>query len=102
VQGLFEPGMAGAMVRGVLDQGERLRAKSVQVLRRGDRNCWVEIVLQEGKNREIRRMVDSFGLEVSRLVRVRIGDVQLGDLPKGGVRALTATEVDGLRKCRPD
>jgi 23S rRNA pseudouridine2605 synthase len=100
VGGIVQPAMIEAMTGGVVDEGERLQAQSVQVIRSGDKNCWIEIVLQEGKNREIRRMLESFGLEVLRLIRVRIGDLPLGDLPKGGVRSLTEPEVEALRQGR--
>jgi len=98
--GILAPDAIYGMTRGVLDEGERLQAISVQVLRSGESNCWVEIVLQEGKNREIRRMLKVFGLEVLRLVRIRIGDLPLGDLAKGCVRPLTESEVEGLRQVR--
>ncbi len=72
--------------------GELLRAKHARVLRRGERNAWLEIVLDEGKNRQIRRIFEHLGIEVLRLVRVAIGPLQLGDLAKGKFRALTARE----------
>jgi len=100
IDGLLEPAMIERMIEGVIDEGERLRAISVQTLREGEKNRWIEIVLQEGKNREIRRMLKVLGLGVLRLVRVRIGPVLLGDLEKGAVRALTEAEVDGLRQGR--
>jgi len=86
------------MTQGVRDGGELLRAKSVKVLRNDEQDSWIEIVLQEGKNREIRRMLKVLGFEVQRLVRLRIGDLVLGDLAKGAVRPLTDAEVEGLRK----
>jgi len=97
VDGMLDPAMAEEMTRGVVDNGERLRATSVQTLRTGNKNCWIEIVLQEGKNREIRRMLKAFGLDVLRLIRVRIGPLPLGDLAKGAVRHLTEAEVEALR-----
>jgi 23S rRNA pseudouridine2605 synthase len=78
--------------RGVRDGGEFLRATRVSLLRSGERNCWLEIVLEEGKNRQIRRMLDSLGIEVLRVVRVAIGPLKLGDLPKGKIRSLTSAE----------
>ena len=57
------------------------------MLRSGEKNCWLEIMLDEGKNRQIRRMLDGLGVEVLRLVRVAIGPLQLGNLAKGSYRA---------------
>jgi 23S rRNA pseudouridine2605 synthase len=73
-------------------EGETLRVKAASVLRQGERNSWMEIILDEGKNRHIRRMLETLGIEVLRLVRVAIGPLALGDLPKGATRALTAEE----------
>jgi 23S rRNA pseudouridine2605 synthase len=81
-----------ALVRGAKDGGQLLRAKQARRLRAGKKNCWLEIVLDEGKNRHIRRMMKSMGVEVLRLVRVAIGPLQLGDLAKGQHRPLTADE----------
>ena len=54
------------------------------------------MVLDEGKNRQIRRMLDALGIEVLRLVRVSIGPLKLGDLAKGAYRALRPEEKDAL------
>jgi 23S rRNA pseudouridine2605 synthase len=76
--------------------GEILRAKQARRLRAGQKNCWLEIILDEGKNRQIRRMMEAMDVEVLRLMRVAIGPLQLGELPKGGHRALTAEEKQRL------
>jgi 23S rRNA pseudouridine2605 synthase len=82
-----------ALVRGVKTKdGEVLRAKQARRLRSGYKNCWLEIVLDEGKNRQIRRMIEASGIEVLRLVRVAIGPLQMGDLAKGEHRSLTSDE----------
>jgi len=80
------------------EEGEFLRVKRAGILREGERNCWLEIVLDEGKNRQIRKMLENLGIEVLRLVRVAIGPLALGDLPKGAHRELSPAEkmlVDG-------
>src|SRR5713226_8612587 len=73
-----------------------LCVKNVRVLRSGERNSWIEIVLNEGKNRHIRRMLDALKIEALRLVRVAIGPLALGDLPKGATRALSHEEKQSL------
>jgi 23S rRNA pseudouridine2605 synthase len=97
VNRLADPALCEQLVRGVpTDDGDHLVAKRVSLLRQGARNSWLEITLTEGRNRHIRRLLDALGLEVLRLVRVAIGPLELGDLPKGQWRHLTDSEVDGL------
>ncbi len=81
-----------AMLRGVGSSDHWLRVQGVRVLRSGQKNCWLEVVLDEGKNRQIRRILESLGTEVLRLIRVAVGPLHLGELPKGGTRHLTAPE----------
>jgi len=76
--------------------GEILRVKHAAIVRSGKKNCWLEIVLDEGKNRQIRRLLSALGVEVLRLIRIAIGPLQLGDLPKGTVRQLTHEEKASL------
>lgn len=80
------------------EEGEFLRVSAVRILRGGKRNSWLEIVLDEGRNRHIRRMLSSLGVAVLRLVRVVIGPLPLGELPKGRVRALTGDEKHAIDK----
>jgi 23S rRNA pseudouridine2605 synthase len=75
---------------------EHLRAKGARLLRHGDKNSWLEITLDEGKNRQIRRLLEAQGVRVLRLVRVSIGPLKLGDLKKGSVRPLTAEEKEEI------
>lgn len=76
----------------------QLSAQSVQLLRQGEKRAWLEIVLNEGKNRQIRRMLEALGIGVLRLIRVRIGSLQLGALEKGKWRQLTDTELASLQR----
>ena len=84
------------LVHGVESDGEILRAKRVRCLRTGDKHAWLEIVLDEGRNRQIRRLLTALDVRVLRLVRVAVGTLALGTLAKGRWRALSATEVDEL------
>lgn len=81
---------------GVRDDGEWLAARSVMELRRGEKNAWLEIVLDEGRNRQIRRLLAALDVSVLRLIRVAIGPLQLGNLAKGQWRELDAEEVRAL------
>ncbi len=84
------------LTRGATVEGERLCAKSVRNLRSGQKNAWLEIILAEGRNRQIRRLLSAFEVGVLRLVRVGVGTLRLGQLAKGGWRALTAQEIAAL------
>lgn len=83
------------LCRGITDDGERLHAHQIEVL--PERNNYI-FELNEGKKREIRRMVRSAGAQTLQLRRLSVGEVELGDLPIGQWRHLTAGEVDSLRK----
>ena len=98
---LPDAGLLEALVIGTDDRGERLSAKSVIEMRRGQRNAWLEIVLDEGRNRQIRRLLAVFDIDVLRLVRISIGNLQLGELPGGAWRHLSADEVGSLRQSAP-
>ena len=87
------------LTSGLKVEGDFLAAKRATVLRHGTRNSWLEIVLDEGKNRHIRRLLGSLGINVLRLVRVALGPLLLGELGKGQFRHLTEEEV---RQCSPE
>jgi 23S rRNA pseudouridine2605 synthase len=84
---------------GVVDEGtgERLDVKAISLLRTGSRSgAWFEVVLDEGKNRQLRRIFSAVGVDVLRLVRVAVGPLVLGDLAKGAWRMLLPDEVRRL------
>lgn len=96
VKGTLESGVIRRLTAGVEHEGELLKALKVRVLASGKSTSLVELVLGEGKNREVRRLFESQGLEVIRLVRTQIGKIRLGQLPSGKWRTLTDTEVKTL------
>jgi 23S rRNA pseudouridine2605 synthase len=93
---LPDAALLSSLERGVHVDGERLAAKSARCLRSGQKNAWLEIVLDEGRNRQIRRLLSAFEIAALRLVRVSVGKLQLGELPKGQWRVLTDQEIDML------
>jgi 23S rRNA pseudouridine2605 synthase len=98
VDAIPDAALLAALVAGVESDGADgpLRAKSATLLREGTRNAWLEIVLDEGRNRHIRRLLESFDVGVLRLVRTAVGDIALGDLAKGAWRPLAAAEIARL------
>ena len=78
--------------------GEPIRPAQVELLRRTGRTAELSVTIHEGKNRQIRRMCQACGLTVKRLRRVREHTLELGDLPAGKWRYLTAEEIAGLRE----
>lgn len=96
VDGLPDAALLDALEHGVDDGGEWLQAASVRMLRHGARNAWLEIALDEGRNRQIRRLLAAHDLGVLRLVRVAVGTLVLGDLAKGVWRPLTTDEISAL------
>lgn len=96
VAGQPDATVLAAMRAGVDDGGEWLKARQVGLLRVGEKNAWLEVVLDEGRNRHIRRLLAALGFDVLRLIRVAIGPLKLGDLAKGQWRRLSAGEVRAL------
>jgi 23S rRNA pseudouridine2605 synthase len=90
---LADASLGQRLVDGALtDRGDFLAAKGVRVLRQGKRNSWIEVTLDEGKNRHVRRLVEALGVHALRLVRVALGPLHLGKLAKGEHRHLTDEE----------
>lgn len=92
-----EPALSALRAGVVLPDGTQTRSARVRLLGTGrDGTTWIEIVLTEGKNRQVRRMCAAIGHHVRELARVSIGGLALGDLASGAWRRLTNEEVNQL------
>ena len=88
---------AGALRRPIVYKGVRYCAAEVRILRSAEERALIDVTVREGKNREVRNMCASAGLKVHRLLRIRQGEIALGDLPAGQWRYLTAKELEYLQ-----
>jgi pseudouridine synthase len=88
VRGEFSKVQAAEAITGVVEGGERLQCHTVKIQKSSGRESHLEVVLVQGKNREIRRLFQSLGHEVTRLRRIQYGPFKLDDLPSGGWREI--------------
>lgn len=86
------------LMEGIEIEGIRYGPIDANMERRTGRNQWIELTLTEGKNREVRRVLEHLGLQVSRLLRTRYGPFELADLPRGAVEEVPQVQVERFRK----
>ncbi len=86
------------LIEGITVEGVRYGPIDAHLERRTGRNQWIELTLTEGKNREVRRVLEHLGLKVSRLLRTAYGPFALGDLPRGMTDEIKQAEVERFRK----
>ena len=96
VEGRVEAETLNRFTRGLVHEGEKLRAEKARLISSSLSRSTVELDLTEGKNREVRRLFESQGLTVKRLQRVQIGRIKLGELKPGKWRSLTEPEIKSL------
>lgn len=94
VHGEVDEAKLASLSKGVTIEGIHYGAIEAKLERRQRSNAWIAIALTEGKNREIRRIMDYLGLPVSRLIRVAFGPFSLGDLPPGAIAEVDPRSVD--------
>jgi 23S rRNA pseudouridine2605 synthase len=97
VAGVPEPDVLAQVKRGVHLSEGYVHAVDVRVKGRKKGSTILEMVLDEGRNREIRRLLARLGHKVQRLVRIAVGPIRLGEMPRGAVRVLTPEEIRKLR-----
>jgi 23S rRNA pseudouridine2605 synthase len=98
-------------IKGALEEEEIIKLRSgirldrsvtapakVKRLRKAEHNSWIEMTITEGKKRQIRRMLDRVGHPVIRLMRIRIGGLEMGPLKPGVFRRITPEEIDKIRR----
>jgi 23S rRNA pseudouridine2605 synthase len=96
----LDPELLKQLTTGLRDKGDFLKAKSARLISANNTRSEAELVLAEGKNREVRRMFKALGFRVLRLQRVAVGPVRLGELPLGKWRMLNRAEVAACLKPR--
>ena len=102
VKGRPTPGTLGRLLLGVVCDGERLSATAVSVLRTTRENAWVMVSVRQGRYRQVRRMCEAIGHPVLKLVRVALGPLALGPLPRGRWRTLLPAEVRALEALKAE
>jgi 23S rRNA pseudouridine2605 synthase len=86
------------LAEGITIDGIHYGSINANLERRTGRNCWIEMSLTEGKNREVRRVLAHLGLQVSRLIRTAYGPFTVADLDAGAVNEIDADELDEFRR----
>ena len=82
------------LIDGITIEGVNYGSIDANLERRTGRNQWIELTITEGKNREVRRVLEHLGLKVSRLIRTAYGPFELGDLPRGAAQEIRKQDLE--------
>jgi 23S rRNA pseudouridine2605 synthase len=96
--GQVSQAMLDDLIEGVTIDGVRYGRIDADLERSAGRNKWLTMTITEGKNREVRRVLEHLGLQVSRLIRIGYGPFELGELPRGAAVEVPQVQVERLRK----
>ncbi len=86
------------LAEGIEIEGVRYGRIDANLERSTGRNVWIELTLTEGKNREVRRVLEHLGLQVSRLIRTRYGSFVLGNAPAKAIEEVSGADIAKLRR----
>lgn len=85
---------------GILLDGRKAYASRVRIIKKTKQNCWIELVLYEGRNRQIKRMLAAIGHPALRIIRTSFGPLALDNLPCGSYRSMKRREIESVRKMK--
>ncbi len=94
VFGRVDKAKLDALQAGIIIENVQYKKNKIHVLREGQHNTWIQISLFEGKNREIRKLMEHVGLKVNRLIRLQYGPIKLGNLAPGEIREIKKEELN--------
>jgi pseudouridine synthase len=97
IKGVPEKRVIDRLRTGVVLDGKKTAPAGISLLKRGERNCWLRMTLYEGRNRQVKRMLEKFGYQVLKLKRVALGPLAVEGLPPGAYRKLRPDEVGRLQ-----
>jgi len=100
VQGVPTKRSLAALESGVEMDSRMVYAKNVRMKKKTNKNCWIELSLYEGRNRQIKRMLAAIGHSTLRIIRTGFGPLRLDKLPQGTYRNLKRSEIDKILKIK--